>query len=64
MKTKVKAAPIEVLQLLLVELRSLTAVAKDKIRAANARVRKPGPRTPRKVKRVSGKFVAALKPIP
>jgi hypothetical protein len=61
MKKKTKAAPIEVLQLLILELRSLMTLTKEKIRAAKARVRKSGPRKPRQLEAVPGKFLKALK---
>jgi hypothetical protein len=59
-KTKQKV-PVEVLKLLLAELRGLVALTREQIQAAKA---KRGPRRPRQVELVPGKFVRALKPIP
>jgi hypothetical protein len=63
-RTKPKAASIELLQLLILELRSLMALTKAKIQAAKARVRKPGPRRPRTVELVPGNFLKAVRAIP
>jgi hypothetical protein len=60
-RTKPKAASIELLQLLILELRSLMALT---IQAAKARVRKPGPRRPRTVELVPGNFLKAVRAIP
>jgi hypothetical protein len=51
-KTKGKAAPVEVLRLLLAELRGLVALTREQIQATKA---KRGPRRPRQVELVPDK---------